>query len=565
MTSHIRAPIFAAALTQVIQWLDFKTFGRVSWYDRAIALLREASDAAPSLDDMKLAEARREVRAAVTSKVLTTHPPDAFFEELAMPVTPAGATIFASELDELDLVTGKDHALQAARIEERWAEADALWRVKAVQKVTQKIVTKSNARPRPVPRIATPEVPPAPKTSTKRKEAPISSDEEDDVSPPPVRSGTQTVVPSRLYELTPGRLVVGKTPVAQKVVTKSAARPARAVRRRRPVWSTKTDDEDDDEKDDDFSDNKPGKKDTSRAAKRSKGVKSEREAFPDEDPEAELSSWFIYRELQKCLKCSSSRSPSGVVCRMYEGETRCRRCSRTAQGCYWEISPGAIPVSYSGAHKQTRDSTTVSVRAGVQPHPVPAPTLFVAHSESPSPRALARIHPDSQPASRAIADVVEQSLVSAQVQLSTGLLLARSLLRDGAPGFRGADADPAELEEPLDSDLPEDFTEDPNHPISFRMEVTPPVIFDGPPSPSPAPSGPPRPAEAVEPSAHADSRRIPGVSSDAASPGIAMSPNPSDEAMDNDVEGSGGVPSALEGVDELDDAGSGEGEGDDNA
>ncbi|THH14104.1 hypothetical protein EUX98_g9649 [Antrodiella citrinella] len=536
MSSHISAPVFAAALTQVVQWLGFKTFGRASWYDRATLLLREASDAAPSLDDLKLAEARMEVRAALKSKVLTAHPPSSFFEELAMPVTPAGATIFASELDELDLVTGKDHALRAARIEERWAEADTLWRVKAAQKVAPKVATKSNARPRPIPRIATPEVPPAPKIPAKRKEAPVSSDEEDDVSPTPVRTGTQTVVPSRLYELTSGRLIVGKTPVAPKVVTKSVGRPARAVRRRRPVWSTKTDDEDDYEEENDFSDTKPDKKDNGRATKRSKGAKSEKEAFPDEDLGAEVSTWFVYRELRKCLKCAASRAPGGVDCRIQ------RRLPRSSFP-----TPNAARPAFrvdSISHVEEVPSCLASLRRRA---------------------ALARIHPASQPASRAIADVVEQSLASAQIQLSTGLLLARSLLRDGAPGFRGAGADPAELEEPLDDDLPEDFTEDPNHPIAYRMEVTPPVMFDGPPSPSPVPSGPPLLVGSVEPSAHANFRRSPDISSEAASPVVAMSPKPSDESVDQGVEGSGGDPTVIEGADDVDDTGSGEGEGDDDS
>ncbi|THH18244.1 hypothetical protein EUX98_g8994, partial [Antrodiella citrinella] len=360
----------------------------------------------------------------------------------------------------------------------------------------------------------------------------------------------QKLVPSPLFALTSGRLVVGKTPAPKKATKKPAGRPERAVRRSRPALAVETDIEDDAQDEDDFTDSKPNKRESGWAAKRSKGAKSEKEAFPDEDPTAE-----------KCVKCAASRAPGGVDCCMYQGENQCRRCRRTAQGCYWEISPGgAIPVSYSGAHKQSRDPTAVaapSSHANNQPQPLPASTLFVAHSEAARPvfrvdaisyveevpsclaslrrrAALARIHPNSQPASRAIADVVEQSLASAQVQLSTGLLLARSLLRDGAPGFRGADADPAELEEPLDDDLPGDFTEDPNHPISFRMEVTPPVLFDGPPSPS-------RRAESVEPYPRASSCPGSDDSSDTESPKLPST------GIEVDAEGSGG---RVEGVEE---------------
>ncbi|THH16879.1 hypothetical protein EUX98_g9233 [Antrodiella citrinella] len=291
MPSHVSAPIFAAALTRVVQWLDFKTFGRASWYDRATILLREASDAAPSLDDMKLAEARMEVRAALQSRTLTAHPPAAFLEELAMPVTLPGAAIYASELDELDTVSGGDYVALSAGVEERWAAADALWRKKA----TPKAAAKPNPRPRPTPTAVATAAPHVPKASVKRKGAPESSDEEDDVSPPPVRSG--------------------KTPVAKKAAANPVARPARAVCRRRPIWSTNTDDESNAPDDNDLSDSKSNKRSVVRAAKRTKVAKSEKEPFPDEDPEVELSSWFVYRELQRLsstlnivLVCTSSPS-----------------------------------------------------------------------------------------------------------------------------------------------------------------------------------------------------------------------------------------------------------------
>ncbi|THH19930.1 hypothetical protein EUX98_g8680 [Antrodiella citrinella] len=574
MSSSQRVATFAAALTDVVQWLEYKTFGRGSWYDRACLLLREASDVAPSLDDLKLAEARSVVRSALTEKVLTTHPPDLFFEELAMPVSPVGATIYASELDELDTISGKDYVLQAARVEEKWAEADALWREKvrvssflvrvfevadSCPKAGPKATVKTATRPRPTPKVAPPASPPSPAVPSKRKNAPLSSDEEH-FSPAPARSGTQKLVPSSLFALTSGRLIVGKTPAPKKATKKPAGRPERAVRRSRPALAVETDIEDDAQYEDDFSDSKPNKRESGRAAKRSKGAKAEKEAFPDEDPTAEVSDWFVYQELRKCVKCAASRAPGGVDCRMYRGENRCRRCRRTAQGCYWEISPGAIPVSYSGAHKQSRDPAAVatpSSHTNNHSQLLPASTLFVAHSEAARPvfrvdaisyveevpsclaslrrrAALARIHPDSQPASRAIADVVEQSLANAQVQLSTGLLLARSLLRDSAPGFRGADADPAELEEPLDDDLPVDFTEDPDHPISFRMEVTPPVLFDGPPSPL-------RRAESVEPYPRASSRSGSDDSSDTESPKLPST------VIEVGAEGSGG---RAEGVEE---------------
>ncbi|THH20706.1 hypothetical protein EUX98_g8532 [Antrodiella citrinella] len=534
MPSHLSAPIFAAALTQVVKWLEFKTFGRASWYDRAVLLLREASDAAPSLDDLKLDGVRMEVRSALKDRVITAHPPDAFFEELAMPVTPAGARIFASELDELDTITGDDYVALSARVEERWAEADRLWREKAAPRVAKKKFGKSNARPQP-----TPVVPPSPKISLKRKGAPLSSDGEDS-SPPPARPGTQKVVLSSLFELTSGGLVV------------------------------ETDDDDDAPYEDEAMDSKSIKKQPGRPSKRSKVTKTDKESFPDEDPDAVESEWFVYRELRKCLKCSSSRASGGAVCRMYEGETRCRRCSRTAQGCYWEISPGAIPVSYSGAHKQSRDAAAVSTRAGSQPHVSPASTLFVSHSEAARPvfrvdaitsvdefpsclasirrrAALARIHPASHPASRAIADVVEQSLASAQVQLTTGLMLARSLLRDGAPGFRGTGVDPEELEDPLDDDLPVDFTEDSDHPIAFRLEATPPVVPRGCSSPSPAVLVPPRPVEAGGPLVPTSSRPSPDVVSESGSPKIA------DIEADEDAEGSeGGAEEVDEGDDDSD-------------
>ncbi|THH14190.1 hypothetical protein EUX98_g9636 [Antrodiella citrinella] len=404
MSSAQRVNIFAAALTDVVQWLEYKTFSRTSWYDRACLLLREASSVAPSLDDLKLAEARNLVRAALKEKVLTAHPPDAFFEELAMPVTPAGVDIFASELDELDAITGKDYAAQSATVEAKWAETDILWRKRAAPQPT----AKATARPKPTPKVVPNVAPVSPKVPAKRKDAPPSSDGEE-FSPAPARSGTQQVVPSDLFVLTSGRLVVGKTPVPKKTRRHASSRPERVARRSRPTFAVETEDEDTTQDEDDFVDPKPAKKDTGCPVKRSKASKSEKEAFPDEDPEAE-------------------------------------------------------------------------------------------------------------PASRAIADVVEQSLANAQVQMTTGLMLARSLLRDGAPGFRGAGVDPEALEDPLDEDLPADFTEDANHPITFRLEATPPVVFDRPSSPSPIPSGPLCLADSAEPYPRASSRHSSDHSSDTGSP-----------------------------------------------
>ncbi|THH29632.1 hypothetical protein EUX98_g4539 [Antrodiella citrinella] len=389
MSSGQRSAIFAAALTDVVQWLDYKTFGRSSWYGRTVLLLREASDVAPSLDDLKLDEARGIVRAALKERVLTAHPPDDFFEELAMPRTPVGSDIFASELDELDTVSGKDYAAQAARVEEKWAEADALWRKKAAPKVIAKVAT----RPRPTPKAAPPAV--LPNVPSKRKDAPPSSDEED-FSPAPARSGTQKLVPSSLFALTSGRLLVGKAPALKKNTRKTSSHPERAVRRSRPALPVETDNEDDAQDEDDYTDSKPSKRDTGRAVKRSKGTKSEKEVFPDEDPTAE--------------------------------------------------------VSDCGAHKQSRDSAAlaaISARADSQPQPLPSSSLFVASSEATHPAfrvdsvsyveefpsclaalrrraALARVHPSSHPASRAIADVVEQSLANAQIQMTTGLCCERA-------------------------------------------------------------------------------------------------------------------------------------------
>ncbi|THH14566.1 hypothetical protein EUX98_g9597 [Antrodiella citrinella] len=567
MSSAQLVAVFAAALTDVVQWLDYKTFGRASWYDRAILLLREASDVAPSLDDLKLAEARNIVRAALKERALTAHPPNAFFEELAMPVTPVGTEIFASELDELDTVAGKDYAAQATIIEEKWAEADTLWRTKAAPKP----VSKATTRPKPTPKAAAPVVLPAPKVPAKRKDAPLSSDGEDFPSVP-VRSGTQRVAPSSLFALTSGRIFVGKIPGPKPSSRKPSGRPERAVRRPRTLWSVESEDEHHAQDEDYSSDSKPTKKNSGRAAKRSKTAKSDKEAFPDEDPEAELSDWFVYRELRKCVKCAGSRAKGGVVCRMYQGETRCRRCRRTAQGCYWEISPGAVPVSYGGTHKQARDATSAPARAESHLLPVVASTLFVPHSEAARPAfrvddvsyveefpsclagirrraALARVHPESYPASRAIADVVEQSLASAQIQLSTGLLLARSLLRDGAPGFRGSEADPAELEDPLDEDVPDDFTAEVNHPTLFRLEPTPLAVSNDrvPGSPAAVPS---RLAEVGEPSAPASPRRTPDILPTTISSKIA------EEVIVHDSEGSDGDPEENEEGDERDDAGS---------
>ncbi|THH12872.1 hypothetical protein EUX98_g9782, partial [Antrodiella citrinella] len=327
-----------------------------------------------------------------------------------------------------------------------------------------------------------------------------------------------------------GRLVVGKTPALKKTATKTVGRPERAVRRRRPLWSTQTDDEDEDDGTDDAAPSvgRP-KKDTARTTKRPKVVKTDKEAYPDEDSTAVPSDWFVYRELKKCLKCASSRIQGGAVCRMYQGEPVCRRCKRTSQGCYWEISPGAIPVSYSGGHKQTRDAATVAARADSLVPPPPPAALFVPHSEATRPAfrvddisyveevpsclaairrraALARVHPASHPASRAIADVVEQSLANAQVQMTTGLLLARSLIRDRAPGFRGPEDDPQVLDEPIDDDRPVDFTEDTDHPVLFRLATPPLDASSGRVPSSPTPSIPARSAGADGPSTPAGSR-----------------------------------------------------------
>ncbi|THH20966.1 hypothetical protein EUX98_g8486 [Antrodiella citrinella] len=539
MSSSQRATIFAAALTQVVQWLDFKTFGRVAWYERALLLLREASDTSPSLDDLKLAEARMEVRAALSSRVLAAHPPNAIFEELAMPVTPSGAIIFASELDELDTVTGPDYSAQASKVEEKWAEADALWREKAAPKV----IAKPSSRPRPTPKVVAPSDAPSPKVPAKRKGAPLGSEGEDS-PPPPARSGTQQVVLSSLFALTSGRIVVGKTPGPKKTA-KSSGRPERAVRRRRPIWSMDADSDDEAPRDLDFQEASSPKKESDRAAKRPKAAKAEKEAFPDHDSTAVPSDWFVYRELKKCLKCAASRAPGGVACMMYQGETRCRRCRRTAQGCYWEISPGAIPVSYGGNHKQARDATPASARADSHLPPAAASTLFISHSEAAHPAfhvddvsyveefpsclaalrrraALARVHPSSHPASRAIADVVEQSLANAQIQMTTGLMLARSLLRDRAPGFQGTDADPADLEEPLDEDVPGDFTADDDHPVLFHLEPAPLDVSHDRSSESPDASvlPPPVNVESRDPTALAGSRASPDAPRKAPSPDV---------------------------------------------
>ncbi|THH13825.1 hypothetical protein EUX98_g9678 [Antrodiella citrinella] len=551
MPSAQRAAIFAAALTNVVQWLDYKTFGRASWYDRAVLLLREASDVAPSLDDLKLSEARNIVRAALKEKVLSAHPPNTFFEELAMPATPVGAEIFVSELDELDTVSGKDYAAQAAQVEEKWAEADALWRLKAAPKTAAKAPT----RPRPTPTTAVSAASRSPKVPTKRKEAPPSSSGED-ASPPPVRSGTQVVVPSSLFALTPGRLIVGKTLPARKASKKPADQPDRAV------WSVDAEGDDDALADEDYvSDAKSTKKDVGRAAKRPRVARVEKESFPDEDPDSALSDWFVYRELRKCVKCAASRAQGGVFCKLYRGETSCRRCKRTAQGCYWEISPGAIPVSYSGGHKQTRDATPASALVDSKPVLPSASNLFVSHSDAARPvfrvdniafveefpsslasirrrAALARVHPASHPASRAIAEVVEQSLANAQVQMTTGLLLARSLIRDRTPGFRGSGEDPEELEDPIDEDQPEDFTEDVDHPVLFRLEATPLAMANDLVPDSPAASVGSPSVAAVESSVRASSRHTPEAVSKSGSP-RTVAYVVDEDAVESDSDGKG--------------------------
>ncbi|THH13977.1 hypothetical protein EUX98_g9662 [Antrodiella citrinella] len=537
MPSHIAAPIFAAALTQVVQWLDFKTFGRAAWYDRAVLLLRDASDTAPSFDDLKLAGVRMEVRAALASRVLTAHPPDALFEELAMPVTPVGATIFASELDELDTIAGPEHAAQATAVEEKWAAADALWREKAAPSTVPKNTARSNARPRPTTKTAIPATPPPPKVPTKRKGGPTSYDEEDS-PPPPARSG--------------------KTPAPKKTAKGTADRPERAVRRRRPVWSTKTDDEfDDKDTDEDAKDVVRTKRAVDRVVKKPQVTKSDKDAYPDEDPSATPSDWFVYRELKKCLKCAASRAKGGL-------SAECtRRRTQTDPRRYFRVGscrgPGPSVACFFVPHS---DAARPAFRVDSISFVEDFPSCLASIRRR---AALTRVHPDSQPASRALADVVEQSLASAQVQMTTGLLLARSLLRDRAPGFRGADADPAELEDPLDEDLPADFTEEPHHPTAFRLERTPLIVPRGCTSVSPIVSVPPPFVVPAEPSVRADSRHSPVVSSDTASPGIALSPKPTSEAVDEDLEGSEGDTNALEGVDDLDDTGSGEGEGDDDA
>ncbi|THH19752.1 hypothetical protein EUX98_g8716 [Antrodiella citrinella] len=94
------------------------------------------------------------------------------------------------------------------------------------------------------------------------------------------------------------------------------------------------------------------------------------------------------------------------------------------------------------------------------------------------------------------------------------LLLARSLLRDRAPGFLGDGADPVELEQPLDADVPDDFTADVDHPALFHLDPTPLATSHDRASGSPEASiqSPPAAVEGRVPMATANAR----ASSDAA-------------------------------------------------